>query len=353
MRFSVAVPSMRIVDGEYRFDPAAFVRECQVAEMAGFDGAVVGERRIGVTAYCTSPAVLAGLALSNTDRLGFAPMVVQLPLRNPIDVIQDACVLNAVYPGRYRLGVGAGYNEHEFHLLDVPMTRRGALMESGLATINRFRDGEISVDLGRGTVPALDPALGPCRPEVWVGAWTVPGVERTARLADGWLVDPMRTISAIEELAAVYRGACERAGKEPRIALLREAWIAETDDEALSQYGPHLVQAHAEYFPRMRGGWTDESDSEGKPYDVKLDAWVAQMANKEDLDMRNLVDDRILVGSVATWHELLDEWSSRVGMEEVVLRLRFQGGPSPEATADAIRLIGDEVIPRYRVGAAS
>lgn len=347
MRFSVAVPAMRIIDGQYRFDPDAFVRECQVADEEGFYAAVVGERRIGVTAYCTSPTVLAALALSRTERLGFAPMVVQLPLRNPIDVIQDACVLNSVYRGRYRLGVGAGYNEHEFHLLDVPMTRRGRLMEEGLTTINRFRDGEMSVDLGRGVVPALDPALGECRPEVWVGAWTVPGVERTARLADGWLVDPMRTITAIEELAAVYRAACAEHGKEPRISLLREAWIADTDEQALEEYGPHLVQAHGEYFPRMRGGWKDDSDSAGKPYDVKLDPWVAQMASKEDLDMRNLVDDRILVGSTSTWHELLDDWQARIGMEEVVLRLRFQGGPSPEATADAIRTIGREVLPRY------
>lgn len=353
MRFSLAVPAMRIVAGEYRFDPDAFVSECQVAEEAGFDGVVVGERRAGVTAYCTSPTVLAGLALANTDRIGFAPMIVQLPLREPISVIQDACVLNAVYPGRYRLGVGAGYNEHEFHLLDVPMESRGRLMEEGLGIINRFRDDEITVDLGRGVVRALDPALGSCRPEVWVGAWTVRGVERAARLADGWLVDPMRTVTAIQELAETYRAACSRVGKEPRIALLREAWIADTDEEALREYGPHLVQAHAEYFPRMRGGWRDGEDSSGKPYDVKLDPWVAQMASKDDLEMQDLVDDRILVGSPDTWHRLLDDWTTRIGMEEMVLRLRFQGGPSPAATAAAIRRIGREVMPRHREATAA
>lgn len=347
MKFSVAIPSMRIIDGEYHFDPRAFVDECKVADSMGFHAAVVGERRIGVTAYCTSPNVLGALALSNTEQLAFAPMVVQLPLRNPIEVIQDACVLNSVFRGRYRLGVGAGYNEHEFHLLDVPMSQRGRLMEEGLTTINRFRNGEIDVDLGRGVVPALDPALGPCRPEVWVGAWTVPGVQRTARLADGWLVDPMRTITAVEELAAVYREACAEIGKQPRICLLREAWIAETDEQAIVEYGPHLVQAHGEYFPRMRGGWKDEADSAGKPYDVRLDPWLATIDSKHDLEMRNLVDDRILVGSSETWHRLLDDWSGRVGMEEVVLRLRFQGGPSPEATAEAIRTIGNEVLPRY------
>ena len=344
MKFSVAVPSMRIIDGDYRFSPDELLAECQAAERCGFDGAVVGERRIGVTAYCTSPNVLGGIVLSGTERLTFTPMVVQLPLRNPIEVIQDACVLNSVYRGRYRLGVGAGYNEHEFHLLDVPMNQRGRRMEDGLRTINRFRDDEITVDLGRGVVPALDPALGECRPEVWVGAWTVPGVERTARLADGWLVDPMRTITAVEELAQVYRRTCAEVGKKPRISLLREAWIAPTDDAALAAYGPFLVQAHAEYFPRMKGGWEDTEDSAGKPYDVKLDPWVASMTSKEDLALANLVDDRILVGSPETWRQLLTDWHRRLGFEEVVLRLRFQGGPSPADTIAAIETIGAEVI---------
>lgn len=344
MKFSIAAPSMRIVDGAYQFAPADFLAECQAAERHGFWGAVVGERRIGVTAYCTSPNALGGMVLAGTSHLTFTPMVVQLPLRNPIDVIQDACVLNAIYPGRYRLGVGAGYNEHEFELLGVSMRERGRSMEDGLEIMNRFRNGDIHVDLGRGVVPARDPALGDCRPEVWVGAWTVPGVERTARLADGWLVDPMRTITAVEELAEVYRRACAEVGKTPRISLLREAWIDHTDAKALATYGPCLVHAHGEYFPRMRGGWNDTADSAGKPYDVRLDPWIAKMGSKEDLELANLVEDRILVGSPETWRRLLVDWHQRLGFEEVVLRLRFQAGPTPAETLDAVALIDREVI---------
>lgn len=347
MKFGIAVPAMHIVDGKYRFDPRSYVAECVAAEKAGFHTAVVGERRIGVTAYCTSTAVLAGLALANTQTLSFCPMVVQLPLRSPIDVIQDACVFNAVYPNRYRLGVGAGYNEHEFELLGVPMTARGRLMDEGLRTMNRFRNGEISVDLGRGLVPAMDPALGECRPEIWVGAWTEKGVIRTAREADGWLVDPMRTISAVESLATVYRKACEDYGRKPRICLLREAWIADSDQSAREEFAPHLVRAHSEYFPRMRGGWKDKERAAGQPYDVNLDPWVAQMNTKEDLDFRHLVDDRILVGSASTWNRLFEDWHQRIRFEELVVRLRFQSGPSPEHTLQAIQSIGSQVIPAW------
>ena len=92
---------------------------------------------------------------------------------------------------------------------------RGRAMEEGLAKINAFRNGEISIDVGRGAVPALDPAMGDCRPEVWVGAWAKAGVRRTARLADGWLPDPMRTGAVVAELADLYRSECDSQGKEP------------------------------------------------------------------------------------------------------------------------------------------
>ncbi len=179
MRFSVAVPLQRIVNGRYEYDLDSFIAECQAAERAGFYSAVVGERRIGVTAYTTSPDVLAAVALANTTRLGFAITVVQLPLRDPVQVIHDATAPNSLFPGRFRLGVGAGYNEHAFELLGAKLTERGRDMERGPEVINAFRNGEISVDVGRGPVPAM----GRHRPEVWVGAWAKAGVRRTARLA--------------------------------------------------------------------------------------------------------------------------------------------------------------------------
>jgi len=348
MRFSVAIPLQRIVDGRYQYDFENFIAECQAAERAGFYSAVVGERRIGVTAYNTSPHILAAAALANTTRLGFAIMVVQLPLRDPVQVIQDAMVLNALYPGRFRLGVGAGYNEHAFKFLGVDLKDRGAAMESGLARINAFRNGEIEIDVGRGPVPAVDPAMGDCRPEVWVGAWAKAGVRRAARLADGWLPDPMRTGAVVAELAELYREECRRHDKTPRIGLLREAWLADTDAQAQAEYGPAVVQAHAEYFPRMQGGWKTAAGSESKPYDVRVDTWLKDIDEKQQLKLENLLEDRFLVGSVDTWMENLTRWIDAIRPEEFVLRFRFQGGPSPEATRKVIERVGREIIPQFR-----
>ncbi len=347
MRFSIAVPLQRIVDGNYQYDIDSFVSECQAAERAGFFAAVVGERRIGVTAYNTSPHILAALALAQTTRLRFAIMVVQLPLRDPIQVIQDASVLNSIFPDRFRLGVGAGYNEHAFQLFGKDLKDRGKSMKEGLEMINAFRNGEISIDVGRGPIPALDPAMGNHRPEVWVGAWAKAGVRRAASLADGWLPDPMRTGAVVAELADLYRNECKKHSKTPRVAMLREAWLADTDEQARSEYGPAVVQAHGEYFPRMKGGWKTTDGSEGKPYDVRVDPWLKDIEDKQQLSLDQLLEDRLLVGSVDTWIENLERWIESIKPEEIVLRLRFQGGPSPEQTLKVIDRIGRDIIPRF------
>ena len=256
-------------------------------------------------------------------------------------------MLNALFPGRFRLGVGAGYNEHAFSVIGVDLADRSHLMEEGLKVLNDFRDGRLEVDVGRGPVPVRDPALGDAPLEIWVGAWGRRAVGRTARLADGWMPDPMRTVTVVNELAEEYRAQCDVVGKPPRIAVLREAFLAETDEEAAAIFGPHVVEATRQYFPRMKGGWKDASDSTGKPWDVKVDPFLQTIDSPDQIRIEHLMEDRFLVGSKETWIDKLTAWKEILDFEEIVLRSRFQYGPEPEATLDSIRRVGTDIIPHF------
>ena len=347
MKFSCSVPLQRIINGTYEYDLYSFLRECQALEHAGFDSITAGERRIGPTAYCPSPHVLAATALSHTARIRYLSSVVVLPLREPIGLAQDAAVTNAFFPGRYRLGVGAGYNQHAFHLLGVSLGDRGRLMEEGMTAIRDYFDDQLSVDLGQGVFPVRDPAMGNLTPEVWGAAWAPGGVERVARLADGWMPDPMRTLDVVAELAGRYREMCASVNKKPRIALIREAWVADTDEEARETFGPFLAHAHSQYFARQKGGWKSDDDaSAGKPYDVKIDPWLAEVNSPDDLKADYLWD-RVLVGSVETVRAGIEEIRDVLDPEELILRFRFQGGPSPVQTLEVIERFGAEIIPHY------
>lgn len=62
-------------------------------------------------------------------------------------------------------------------------------------------------------------------PEIWLAAWSEPGVKRAARIADGWIVDPIPSMSVVKEQADRYREECAKAGRVPFICLMRDTVI--------------------------------------------------------------------------------------------------------------------------------
>ena len=341
MRFSLAMASQRVVEERRSFDHSALRDECHRAEAAGFYAAYTGERRAtGPTSYSHSPLITAAYMLANTTTLRVGAGLVVLPLHHPIAVIQDAAVLDAMYPGRFRLAVGAGYTDADFEALGVPLSERGSRMESGLAAIDAYRHGRVE-DLQapyRGRVPVRDEALGRDHLDVFAGGWSIAGVRRAARYADGWLTGPLDTISALAEMVAVYRDECARLGRRSHVAVLREAWMADSDDEARRVYGDYVLAYHRIYLQR------------GKVYDPRFDPWIHEVASPDDLTLDHVLPDRVLCGSPDTWITTLDAWQELVQPDEIVLRLRHVDGPSSAQVCEVIDRIGAEILPRYSGG---
>ncbi len=338
VRISIAVANQALRNGRRIYDIPGFLAECAAADHSGFDFAYTGEKHVGDTSYSPSPFVMATLALSNTVRLRFGISLVVLPLHNPVHVAEQAAVIDAAFPGRFRLGVGLGSAPDDFAVFGVPYRERASRLQTGLEAIDSFRSRH-PMPPGAGwpasSVPARDPALGDDRLEVFLGAWSEAGVRRAARMADGWITGPVRTVAALEHLAAVYRSECERVGKRPRIVMLREAWLEDTDEEARAVIGPHVLAYHRIYL-------------EGHHvYDSRWDPWIDEISSPLDLTLDDILTDRLLIGSPGTWVDLIDDWSSRLGAEEIILRLRHLQGPPLEDTLAVIDRIGCEIIPKY------
>ena len=337
MKFGFALASQRVINGARQFDLKSMVDECVCAEQNGFSVAYTGERRAtGITSYSHNPLLMSAYGLAKTDRLMFAAGLVVLPLHHPVTVIQDASTLEAFYPSRFRLVVGAGYAKADFDALGVSMKERGKRMEAGLSAIEMFRNGESGpiADPYRGIVPVRDETLRNSTLEVMVGAWTKIGVERAAKYGDGWMSGPLDTIGAIEVMAKHYRQECQRFNKKPYIILLREAWIGESDREAIETYGPYVLKYHQVYMER------------GHMYDPEFDPWIRDIHSPADLTLDHVIPDRVLCGSSETWFRSLTEWKERINPDEIVLRLRHFDGPEHESVLEAMRMIGSEIIPQ-------
>ena len=337
MRFSLAPAVQRLDGGTRVLDVDGFLAECRAAEDTGWFGAYTGEKHTGATSYTSSPLLTCALGLARTSRLTFGTCVSVLPVHHPVTVAEDAALLDAFFPGRFRLTLGAGYFAGDFEPFGVELAERGRRMEAGMEAIQAFRAGAPLRLEGpwSGTVQGRDPALGPDRLEVFIGAWSVPGVKRAARWADGWITDPIRSGRWIRQLADVYREECAALGKEPRIVLFREAWLGETDAAARATYGPHVLGYSRVYFER------------GNAYDVRYDPWLADVPDAAALTLDHVLPDRVLCGDADTWVEQLGEWRESLAPEEILLRLRHFQGPGLDETLDVIREIGGGIVGRF------
>jgi probable F420-dependent oxidoreductase len=85
-----------------------------------------GGRRVGTTANpYHDPFVLFGFLAGCTQRIGFAVGVLILAQRQAVLVAKQAASLDVLCGGRFRLGIGVGWNEVEFVGLNENFHNRG------------------------------------------------------------------------------------------------------------------------------------------------------------------------------------------------------------------------------------
>ena len=112
------------------------------------------------------------------------------------------------------------------------------------------------------------------------------------------------------------------------VALMRNAWVAETRAEAEEVYGPEVMTAYKYY---CRNGLSE----------------FRSIRSEEGITLDNLGADRLIMGDPEECVVEFQRWSEAVGAEYFLLRLRHahSGVPPHEKIIEAIRLFGEIVIP--------
>lgn len=134
------------------------------------------------------PLALASAMAAVTPRLKVMSYVFVLPMRDPLVVAKQVGTLAALFPDRFRFGVGAGWLLEEIASTGVDPATRGARMDEMLEILRQaLTTGWVEhhgthVDVDRAAlfpVPATPPP-------VWVGGKSLAAQKRAVR-QDGWL----------------------------------------------------------------------------------------------------------------------------------------------------------------------
>ena len=162
------------------------------------------------------PLVLFGYIAAITS-LELVTGIIILPQRQTVLVAKQAAEIDLLSNGRFRLGVGLGWNAVEYEALGKDFSNRGSRSEEQVALLRRLwteqtvtHDGPTERVTGAGLAPL--PVQRPI--PIWFGAASPRAYRRAGRLGDGWfpMVPPG---PALDEAKAVVAAAAIEAGRDP------------------------------------------------------------------------------------------------------------------------------------------
>ena len=307
---------------------AGLVSQAQQADAFGFDGIFVAERHSRAECRWPAPLQLLTLLAANTTRVDLVTHVLLLPLHNPVDIAEQAALLDIYSGGRLKLGIGMGFNEQYFNTFGVPIKQRLSRFEEGIAVLRHAWTGEPFDFHGKrydlsGAVVLPQPET-PGGPPLWIGGQSVVSVRRAAAVGDGWVVAWPLGDEEWKELTDEYRQGCEDAGKKPEVCVSRHCWVGESRAEVEKWFVPMWLEEMKYYWKKGQLKHPDfQSDGD----------FTVEKARKH-----------IVVGSPEDCIESLEEIAAS-GIDYVKLSLRLPLGPSMAEVDDCVVRLGESVLP--------
>lgn len=175
--------------------PYAGMRElAQASEAGGLDSIWVADHLFfeaddgNVRGAWEALSILGGLAEA-TERVELGPFVLCAPFRNPGLIAWMANTLDAMSGGRFVLGLGCGWNEHEFQAFGFEFERKVSYFEDALnVVVPLLREGRADHDgrLTSGHGPLRPPGPRAGGPPIMIAASAPRMMSLTARWADRW-----------------------------------------------------------------------------------------------------------------------------------------------------------------------
>ncbi|MGH9047968.1 MAG: LLM class flavin-dependent oxidoreductase, partial [Acidimicrobiales bacterium] len=127
------------------------------------------------------PMAALAVAATATQHAALGTCVLQLPLRDPATVARQANTLQHLSEGRFVLGLGVGSHPGEYEVAGVDYSRRGRLLDQGIASVTALwrtagdPDHRYRLEPETTEIP------------IWLAGSSDAAVQRAARVADGWV----------------------------------------------------------------------------------------------------------------------------------------------------------------------
>lgn len=231
MRIGISVCSAYAVE-DPRLGAKHMIERARVAREADLDSLFVGDHHLTAQPYYQNTPMLGRmLAEWNAKPAGALYL---LPLWNPVLLAEQIGTLAAIMQGRFVLQCALGGEAKQSVGMGVDMRDRVPMFEASLSIMQALWAGEtVTHERFWNIKEARISPVPATQIEIWVGSVAAAAINRTARLADGWLASPgMGLKDAVDQLNQ-YRQACAEHDRTPSaVAIRRDVFVAPTSQQA-------------------------------------------------------------------------------------------------------------------------
>jgi len=226
--------------GDIGGDPATAREYAQTVEAIGYDFIEAPDHVLGANEASApeggrtgaglyhDPFVLFGLLAGCTSKLGFSTGVLILAQRQTVLVAKQAACLDVLSGGRFRLGIGVGWNEVEFTGLNENFHNRGRRSEEQVQVMQAlWAEPHVSFKGKWHTIEdaGINPRPASGRVPVWFGGHHERTLPRIAKLGDGWMPNAYPPDQTALDVFAQLRRLTEEAGRDPAKVGI-EVWVS-------------------------------------------------------------------------------------------------------------------------------
>ena len=238
MRLGVALPIVDIGG-----TPAVLREFAQAAEEIGYHGIAAPDHVLGAnvasrpgwtqprarsTDFYHDPFVLFGFLAGCTAIADFSTQVLILAQRQTVLVAKQAACLDVLSGGRFRLGIGVGWNEIEFVGLNENFHNRGRRSEEQVAVMRAlWAEPHVSFKGRWHTIDdaGINPRPASGKVPVWYGGHHERTLPRIAKWGDGWMPNAYPPDQTALDIFGQLRRLTEEASRDPAKVGI-EVWVS-------------------------------------------------------------------------------------------------------------------------------
>jgi alkanesulfonate monooxygenase SsuD/methylene tetrahydromethanopterin reductase-like flavin-dependent oxidoreductase (luciferase family) len=316
------------------------------AERLGLDAFWLSESHCqpGVSVLA-SPMTIASAIAGRTRRMRIGLAVQVLPLGNPLRIAEDGATVDQISRGRLIFGVGRSGSERAYKAYGIPYDESRDRFSEALDIIRKaWTEPTLSYDGRWHTYHNVNVTPKPYQqpyPEIRIAANSPRSFQRFGE--DGFHIFLGLRQGGISQLVPhvrAYRDAWKGAGRPGTggVYIRVPVYVADTMEQALADTEWSIT----EYF-RKRGTLSSRVlASVGRAMNAELSE---RPEGGTPITWDELVEERVIVGSVQTVTERLHELQDVLGIDGILAEIN-SGGQIPAAgVKHSLQLLCEDVMP--------